>query len=244
MEARWEIKLMGGLRVQRGSQARAHFRTRKTASLLAYLAFHPGMHARESLIEVLWPDIDPLAGRNRLRVTLSLLRDIFEEDAVVVADRSSAGLDATFFTTDVAKFEAALARGKRCSSRPERKKHLIQTLDYYGGGLAPGLFESWIPPAEACLEEALVGVVRMLMADLEADDEHQQAIEYGLRGLSLAPLREELHSDVMRLHAALGHPASALRQYHELTRLLREHLQTEPCTATRELHARLEAHDK
>jgi len=56
-----------------------HFRTRKAAELLAFLALHRGhAHPREAICELLWPDDDPLQTRHRLSVALSSLRAQFE----------------------------------------------------------------------------------------------------------------------------------------------------------------------
>src|SRR5215468_8335971 len=69
------IELLGGLRVQLAERVLTRFNTQKTASLLAYLAYHRHQqHPRELLIEMLWPECDPAAGRNRLSTALCSLR--------------------------------------------------------------------------------------------------------------------------------------------------------------------------
>ena len=60
MEALWKITLFGALRAEQGGQAITRFRTRKTAALLAYLAFHPTRPlSRDELVEQFWPDDEP-----------------------------------------------------------------------------------------------------------------------------------------------------------------------------------------
>jgi len=53
--------------------------------------------------------------------------------------------------------------------------------------------------------------------------------------VSLDPLREEAHVELMRLLVASGDAAGALVQYARLERLLREQLETTPAAGTREL---------
>src|SRR6185436_3640083 len=73
------ISLLGGLRVSRHGVVVSRFPTRKTAALLAYLAYHPQrLHPRESLAELLWPEEDPEATRVRLRTALVALRHLLE----------------------------------------------------------------------------------------------------------------------------------------------------------------------
>lgn len=64
MDARCRIELFGELRVVQGERIITRFNTQKTASLLAYLAYHlDRAHPREALIEMLWPDNEPEKGR-------------------------------------------------------------------------------------------------------------------------------------------------------------------------------------
>src|SRR4051812_8317431 len=100
----WRVELFGGLRAERTAAPAAsvsRFPTRKTASLLAYLAYHRQRpHPREVLIELLWPEEDPEAARKRFSVTLSYLRKLLEPEgvpagSVVLADRFTVQLDPT-----------------------------------------------------------------------------------------------------------------------------------------------------
>src|SRR5919201_1903557 len=92
-EGRWRVELLGGLRATRGDQVVTHFRTQKNAALLAYLAYHRRRsHRREELIELLWPEGEPRAGRNSLKQALSTLRQQLEPPgapagSVLVTDR-------------------------------------------------------------------------------------------------------------------------------------------------------------
>src|SRR2546421_151991 len=79
------IELFGGLRVQVGERLITRFQTQKTASLLAYLAYYlERSHPRELLIDLLWPEADPGAGRHRLSMALSSLRRQLEPPGVIV----------------------------------------------------------------------------------------------------------------------------------------------------------------
>src|SRR2546426_12736738 len=96
----WRIELLGGLRAVHDQTIVSRFRSQKTASLLAYLAYYPRrQHAREVLIEMLWPESDLDAGRNSLSVALSSLRRQLEppgirSGSVVIANRTHAYLRA------------------------------------------------------------------------------------------------------------------------------------------------------
>jgi hypothetical protein len=110
MAARCRIELFGGLRALQGDRAVTRFRTQKTGSLLAYLAFYPRkIHYREILIEILWPDTAPESGRNSLSVALSSLRQLLEPagvdaSSVLRADRFTVQFEPSAIVTDGAAY--------------------------------------------------------------------------------------------------------------------------------------------
>src|SRR5262245_16202862 len=123
MEPQWQILLLGGLEAEHTSgPTLTRFRTQKTGGLLAYLAYHrQRTHLRDELVEVLWPESDPQAGRNSLKTALSWLRRQLDPVAgtdgpVLTADRISVRLCPQAVTTDVAQFEAALEAAVRAES--------------------------------------------------------------------------------------------------------------------------------
>ena len=101
----------------------ARFQTRKTVALLACLAFPPNRRrSREELIDLLWPDAEPDAGRHRLSQALVWLRAQFEppdvpENSIPVAGRQSIGLRPGSVLTDVGRFQAAVIPARQCLPR-------------------------------------------------------------------------------------------------------------------------------
>src|ERR1041385_389511 len=108
------IEMFSGLRVKSGDRTITRFRTQKIGSLLAFLAYFPGTpHTREFLIEMLWPECDPEAGRDRLSMALASLRSQWEPPgvaagAVILADRAHVSFRSAAVATDVQEFEAAV----------------------------------------------------------------------------------------------------------------------------------------
>src|SRR5687767_14816299 len=149
MEPQWRIVLLGGLQACRGEQRISHFRTRKMADLLAYLAyFRQRSHPREVLVDQLWSGADLDSGRHNLSMALSFLRQLLEppgvpDGSVVVTNRHSAGLNPEAVTTDVAEFEASLQAAAEASAE-DREQFLIAAVERYGGELLPGHYDDWI----------------------------------------------------------------------------------------------------
>lgn len=243
MQQQWQIRLFGGLCAEQGERVIHRFRTQKTRSLLAYLAcFSSRAHPREVLMELLWPESSPDAARHNLRMALcSLRRQLeppgFPDGAVIRADRASIALNPLAVTTDVAQFEAAVRFAQSQSDAEESP--WISAIELYTGRLLEGCYEDWVAPEQRRLEELFFGVQHELVARLERNGDCERALHYAQRGANVDPLRESAQRDLMRLYAAVGQPVLALRQYHELRRLLCEQLEQEPDAATTALAARI-----
>lgn len=136
MQRLWRIELLGGLKATRGEQVVERFRTRRAGTLLAYLAYHGGAHARELLMEILWPEGDPTSSRVSLRTILSTLRRQLEPPGVqagivVQASREVIRLNPAAYVTDVAEFEAAIQAAGSARSGIEWGQHLTEAIRRY-----------------------------------------------------------------------------------------------------------------
>ena len=141
--APWRVQLLGGLQARRGDQLLSHFGSHSVAALLARLVLFPQRsHAREELVELLWPGVALAVGRNRLRQALFTLRQLLEPPRLastlaaapaLLADRLSVRVAPGVFDTDVQRFEHCLRDGQPA-----------QALGLYAGELLPGFYDEWI----------------------------------------------------------------------------------------------------
>lgn len=138
-EARWQVRLLGAVEASDGVQVISRFPSRAVASLLARLALAPDRaHAREELVELLWPGVGLAVGRNRLRQALSTLKSLLEPpgapgSAVLQADRLSLRVVPGALACDVARFEQLVRAGQAPAA------HAM-----YRGEFMPGYFDEWI----------------------------------------------------------------------------------------------------
>ncbi len=241
VDVAWQIELFGRLCLKQGEQAVTRFRTHKTGALLAYLAYFLGRsHVREVLIDLFWPEDDLEAGRNSLRVALNALRQTLEPPgtppgSVLLTDRTHVQLNPAVCSTDVAQFDSALRAETLAATDAERIALLRTAIDLYREGLLPEYDAVWIVAERQRLLNSYLGALRKLVRYLAQARDFDQAIDYAWRAIRADPLREEAHRNLMRLYVAIGRPAAALQQFHELERILRTELNVAPSAATREL---------
>ncbi|MBL8286571.1 MAG: NACHT domain-containing protein, partial [Rubrivivax sp.] len=150
---RWQVRLLGTVEASDGTQTLQRFPSRAVAALLARLACSPEQaHAREELVELLWPGVEAAVGRNRLRQALSTLKSLLESAggpgaAVLLADRMHVRVAPGALGSDVHSLRR-LARAGRAA-----EAHAL-----YRGEFMPGFYEEWIDETRlelAALEERL-----------------------------------------------------------------------------------------
>ncbi|MBL8345968.1 MAG: AAA family ATPase [Rubrivivax sp.] len=157
--ARWRVRVLGGVDVE-GAQGERHHRfpSRAIAALLARLALAPERaHAREELVELLWPGVELSVGRNRLRQALSTLKSLLEPagDAVaapvLVADRVHVRVAPGALACDAREFEAAL-----------RERRWAAARELYRGELMPGHYDDWVQDERLRLENLFERIERQM----------------------------------------------------------------------------------
>src|SRR5215203_204537 len=108
----------------RHAQRCLSFPTRKTLAVLVYLLVEGGLHPRDKLTALFWPDSDEVSGRASLRTTLARLReglDATAEERYLVIDRNVVSFDvASDFELDLHCLQSAygLARSITGTARP------------------------------------------------------------------------------------------------------------------------------
>ncbi len=240
----WRVRLLGGLEARRGDVVVTHFRTRKTASLFAFLAYHTGSaHTRDRMVELLWPDQPADAGRNSLSTALWTLRKTFEREggtSLLQADRDSLRLAPDHVRTDAAEFEEALEQAARPGA--DEEACLETALHLYRGELLRGYFEPWVVSEQQRLADRYFHAAHRLTTIRQQQGDLSSALATARRAVTVDPLREESHCLLMRLFLSAEHPVEAVRQYRELERLLTSELDVQPGPIAQAL--RREAHGR
>src|SRR5262249_6785753 len=134
----------------------------------------------------------------------------------ILATRTGIGLNPDLVGTDVARFEALIARSKKSGTTArERAALLSQAVELYRGELLPGFYLDNIVWAKERLAEAHLEALRVLTRDLEELGEFDPALKYARKVALLDPASEAACIALMRLCAASGQPAEVLRSYQE-----------------------------
>ena len=214
-EPLWHVYLLGRLELDSGTQRLTRLPSRAVGALIARLALWPErMHAREELVELLWPGVDLAVGRNRLRQALSTLKSLIEPPGrppALLADRLGVRVVPGALTCDAREFEALVRSGG-----------YMQASVLYRGELMPGFYDGWIddervrlaalrdrigdatPPAERPLIEAAAAAASQALA--AADLGRATLPSYLTRYFGAEPMAARLRGQVLahRLVTLIG----------------------------------------
>ena len=237
----WYIQLLCNLAARRNGSQVSRFQTQKTAELLAYLAFYSSQnHERDVVMEVLWPNVDPEQGRNRLKQALSSLRRQLEppgtpSGAVLVATRIRIQINPAAVETDVRAYQSALRSADRAQNFDDKSRFLQNAAQLYKGPLFPESNSDWVLRERARLEELHQNALGRLSSLAEARGDIPQAIRWAQELVNLNGIQEEAHQRLIRLYVEQGRDAAALEQYRALEAALHQMLGMAPSLETQAL---------
>jgi DNA-binding SARP family transcriptional activator/predicted ATPase len=228
-----------------------NFDTRKAVAVLAYLAFHPEGLGRDTVSALLWPEYDQEHARAALRRTLSTLRAAvgagweqwFEIEREHIGWRNAAS-----YWVDVDRFHQ-LVSSRRTHGHPAGKicpvciSNLQEAAALHKGDFLAGFslrdspdFDDWQAFQNESLQNELADALQSLVQACEAYGDLENAIGTARQWLSLDPLREEAHRELMRLYSWAGQRPAAIKQYRECARILERELGVLPLEETQQLH--------
>lgn len=204
----------------------------KRLALLAYLALgaRRGLHRRDTLLGLFWPDAEQKRARNSLSNMLHQIRRSLGPDVLVARGHDEVGLAEGVLRCDALVFQEALDEGR-----------LADALELYRGHLLEGLFvpdaspelDHWLDAERARLRGRAAEAARVLAEGAARAGNAAEAIRWGRRAFALDPYDERAARHLIALLDGAGDRAGALRTYEELaTRLARE-FEAEPSAETR-----------
>jgi DNA-binding SARP family transcriptional activator len=223
------VRLAGGLRLESDGRELAPPRSRRARALLAWLALHPGAHARGELAGRFWPDVLDASARTSLRAALTELRAALGPAAEhLAAGRETVALDGEGLWVDAREFEALLAGGR-----------VADAVEVGAGELLSGMDDDWVHEARGAHAARVAEALEQLAVEAERAGDLGEAVRRTRAAVALDPLAEETNRRLIERLAAAGDRASALATYEQLSERLRAALGIAPSAETRALAAEI-----
>ena len=231
------LSLLGSPEVWYGRQ-RLNFATRKVLALLIYLTVEEGLHPREKLATLFWPESDPIHGRGALRTTLAHLRRTLDtqlppdSQTYLVVEADALGFNTTSeFELDLRSVAAAL--------ETEQYGTLQEAIHLYRGDFLEGFalpdalaFDDWATFQREHWRRQMNTIFDRLSQWQSAGRHFAEGIATATRWVAHDPLNEAAYRRLMQLHFMAGNKTAALQAYKTSRSILAEELATEPSPET------------
>lgn len=206
----------------------------KRLALLSYLAIATprGLHRRDTIVGLFWPEVSQQRARNSLSNMLYQIRRSLGRETVVARGSEEVGLAEGTLWCDAVEFDQACREGR-----------MADGLELYRGDLLEGLFvpdasprfDDWLHGERTRLRRQATEGVRSMVEGAERDGNGTEAIRWARRLVRLDPYDEPAARRLILLLQGEGDRAGALRTYEDLARRLEREFEAEPSLQTRTL---------
>ena len=255
-----KISLLGSMKVELGdSDVTLGFRTKKERALFSYLAVESQrIHSREVLAEMFWPGRPDGYARTNLRQALTGIRHsiLLQETSppfIHISDEFVQFNTKSQFLLDCIQFDKLLKDAKDhnhkeivfcdiCASK------LTEALHIYRGEFLeelsiPGsnVFEEWVMFQREHYFRLLLTSLQYLINHHQNLGDLKKAQEYAFKQVSLAPLEESAHRQLMTILVYDDRRSAALEQYEICRNVLENELGVDPDVETITLYERIKS---
>lgn len=224
------------------------FRRRQPLAILSILALSDRPVTRDELTYLIWPDATQEIARQRLRRSLSELRQTLGPDAAqALPDPASLSGNLLYLDPRICRVDAreflSLFDQARALPDPDGLRAAEQAASLGVAPLLHGLdlsdapeFENWLRDKRELFERLRLDVLRRMAQGYAALGDYARALATVEQALTLDALSEDLHRKAMWLYAVTGRRSDAARQYAWCAALLHRELVIPPDDLTRALH--------
>jgi len=237
------LRLFGGLELRGsdGLQLDTVLTQPKRVALLAFLAAAAPhrFHRRDTLLGLLWPELDQEHARAALRQALHSLRRALHADVLTSRGDEEVGVDEQQLWCDVRAFRQALDADDPNGA-----------LDLYRGGLLEGFFlsgapefERWLEDERSRLRDQACKAAWTLAQRSKAEGDVRLTGQWARRAAALVPNDEEMLRRLITLLDELGDRAGAMQVYEEFARRVAGDYEVKPAPETTALISSVRTRD-
>ena len=245
-----EIRLLGGLKIERNGKEVGGLASSKARALIAYLACNPGEQNREALATMLWHDRSQERAMGNLRVLIASIRKSL--NPFVEIGRQSISLrHGSNIWIDIVEFEQTFTDvcsdiARHGEIRADDVVRLDEELLLYQGGFLAGFdirsapaFDEWKRFEQLRLHPRIVKCMAKLTEYYIGQGQDAKAMEWANRLIKLDPEDERGHEQMMILLTRSNRKPAAIAHYEHYCRTLDRGENAEPSSRLASLYSKL-----
>ncbi|MEO0127745.1 MAG: BTAD domain-containing putative transcriptional regulator [candidate division WOR-3 bacterium] len=211
----------------------------KAAKLFVFFALNPNKRfSREELIEIFWPEQNPVKGGKNLRTALYYLRKAVGE--VVIYRNKGYQLNENFtLWVDIFEFNSIFEKIPKTRTNKEKESLLNKLRNFYGGAICEGWYDSWLDDMRRYYEERYLNILILLAEIYVKTNRIDKYVETYEEIIKVDPFNEEHYRNLMVGYSRLGRIQNIKMNYEKLKKLLADELNKEPEIETQNLFKKL-----
>lgn len=228
------LQVLGPIAVTREPETNRLLLTQpKPLAVLAYLtlARPRGLHSRDTLTALLWPESDQSTGRHALRNVLHTIRHNLGSEVITSAGDAMVGVSSEHIACDALEMESDLAAGNPDAA-----------IARYHGDLLAGFhvsdapeFERWVESERGRLRDALVAGSWLVIDAKRLAGDTAGSLAIARRLTASVPNDEISLRRMLVFLDSVGDRYGAVRAYDEFAQRLKDEYGAEPATETQEI---------
>jgi DNA-binding SARP family transcriptional activator len=243
------IYCLGSLRVLNSTQFVTNWPSRKAQLVFKYLLLHrQTLVHKETIMEVFWPEADVEAARRNLhqaiynlRLTLKSIDDglnliEFEQGGYRINPTLNVWIDYAIFEQHYAAAQQQEHAGLTDHAIAEYALAEEMYMDHL---FAEDLYEDWMRSQREYLRQLYLSAATRLTEYHFQKKDFSSAISIAQRVLQKDPCEENAHQILMRCFHSQGQRQLAIRQYEICCQVLRDELDVEPSSRTRQFFSEI-----
>lgn len=222
-----------------------HWITAKCAELLAYMLLQDGEKeiSKWKLIEVLWPDKNPVKADINLRSTVSRLNKTLRDDHVgmtVVSSRNGYHLEISDIELDVDVFRLAQLVQDRVNIDPDHLETIEHLLFQYDSTILDNFDSVWCDSYRDLYHQYFLWLARQLLIHYEqVQMDPVSMIKLVERIIQYEPYEDDYRELALQLYYRIGGKKRAEEYFLAYTQWLQDELSIEPGESLVQLYREL-----
>ncbi|NLV92552.1 MAG: hypothetical protein GX030_09210 [Firmicutes bacterium] len=236
----------GQFRVEIGNRVLSEqdWTSKKALDMFKYLLLYPGHAvADDTLIEILWPEIDEEKGKRRLYDTVYRLRSIIDvpgADTYIVKGVTRYSLNPQKqYWFDWREFEEHYHRvfKFRTWESPEEERSLLERgIEPYRGPLLPSdIYQDWTETHRQTYRDMFLDMLLRLAGILQQQGESARALTQLKRGIGEDRFREDFYILGLEILAAQNNLSEAIHLYRHYEKVMEDELGIPPSVRVRQI---------
>lgn len=213
---------------------------KRLALLVTLVVGPPGFRRRDSLLALLWPELDIDRARAAMNQAVRFLRKELgaTADAIIVSrGADEIGVDPSKFWCDAAELRDHIGAGRFSEALELYRGNLLE--GFHGEPGAP--FQDWLARERELLRATAARAARELAAAHERSERFTPAVASARRAVELAEADERVVRELLMLLDRIGDRAGAVQAYEAFASRLANDYDVQPAPETQAVIDRIKA---